>query len=60
MASLFEFGRSGFLRWLHWFFFNEISVVVMGRKWIMTGYKKSADGGLFFESLFFEPLLSLY
>lgn len=21
VASLFEFGRSGFLRWLHWFFF---------------------------------------
>lgn len=21
VALLFEFGRSGFLRWLHWFFF---------------------------------------
>lgn len=57
--ALFEFGRSGFLRWLHWFFFNEISVVVMGRKWIMTGYQRMLMG-VFFESLFFEPLLSLY
>lgn len=37
------------------FFFNEISVVVMGRKWIMTGYQKMLMGSFFLHPCFLNP-----